>query len=436
MIRALLHFFRLEYIRHFMTLFSSSLLGQGLALAVAPILSRLYTPEDFGLAALYLSLFSVMSVIATAKYEQAIMLPREKEAAIHLFRLVILLASGISLLFALPLIVFNTQLAHLLGNAAIRPWLPVLPLSLLIHAALQAATFYANRNKAFVPMARTSLLHQLSASATKVGGGFLQWPANGLIVGQIAGQLAGMIHILSHSARQISRQKLAFSMAQIREQARRYSQYPRFNMLLSLTNNLSGSLPVFLFTMGFSAEVAGLYAFGYTFVFRPLGLFSQSTQQVLSQKMIETHHRGAPIYPALVTMVKRFAALGIIPLILFTIWAPAIFSVVFSDAYEMAGRYLQIMSPWLFMVFLTSPLTFIHELFFRQKTAMIIDIAYLFLRLLSLLAGIWLQDVMLALLLFSATGTVMVGYKLWWYLHLARTAMIKIKGAKQVNGDN
>ncbi len=420
MIRALLHFLRLEYIRHFMTLFSSSVAGQAVALAVAPILSRLYSPADFGLAALYLSLFSIVSVLATAKYEQAIMLPKDKESAVHLFRLVILLCGLISITLVLPLLLFNTQLALLLGNAAIAPWLPVLPLSLMIHALLQASTFYANRTKAFKPMARSTLTQQLSASGAKVGAGYFALPCNGLIAGQIAGQLLGMLTILRHTIQETAWRRLRSRLSDIKRAAITYSQYPRFNMLLSLTNNLSGSLPIFLFTAGFSAEVAGLYAFGYTFVFRPLGLFSQSTQQVLSQKMIEAHHQGIAIYPRLRKMVTGLALLGLAPVIVLAIWAPAIFSFVFSETYGTAGRYLQIMSPWLFMVFLCSPLTFIHELFFRQKTAMMIDIVYLTLRFLALATGIWLQDVFIALALFSAIGTLVVGYKLWWYLSLAR----------------
>lgn len=420
MIRALLHFLRLEYIRHFMTLFSSSVAGQALALAVAPILSRLYSPADFGLAALYLSLFSITSVLATAKYEQAIMLPRDKESAIHLFRLVILLCGLTCIVLVLPLGLFNHRLAHLLGNAAIAPWLPFLPLSLMIHALLQASTFYANRSKAFKPMARSTLTQQISASGAKVGAGYFALPFNGLIAGQIAGQLLGMMTILRHALRETGWRRLRSKASDIKRVAVTYNQYPRFNMMLSLTNNLSGSLPIFLFTAGFSAEVAGLYAFAYTFVFRPLGLFSQSTQQVLSQKMIEAHHQGTAIYPRLRKMVTGLALLGLLPMIILATWAPAIFSFVFSEAYGTAGQYLQIMSPWLFMVFLCSPLTFIHELFFRQKTAMIIDIVYLILRFLALATGIWLQDAIIALALFSATGTLVVGYKLWWYLRLAR----------------
>lgn len=420
MIRSFLNFFRLEYIRHFLTLFSSSVLGQLLTLALAPILSRIYSPEDFGLAALYLALLGILAVISTGKYEQAIMLPRDENAAIHIFRLVLLLAMVISTFFAIVIVLFNSTITSLFGNPALRVWLYLLPVSLILNAAQQASIYYANRTKQFGRIAKTTIMQHTTTNLAKLGSGILQKSLNGLIIGQLAGHFISMVFVFQGTLKQIGKFNLAYSWLAIKREAVTYAQYPRFNMLLSLTNNLSGSLPVFIFTWGFSPEVAGLYAFAYAFVFRPLSMFSQSTQQVLSQKMIERHHQGLNIYPSLLKMVKRFLAAGVIPFILATIWAPEIFGFVFSASYKSSGQYLQILSPWLFMVFLTSPLTFLHELLFRQKTAMYIDMVYLVLRFLALMTGVWLKDIMTGLILYAAVSTLVVGYKLFWYLQLAR----------------
>lgn len=420
MTRSLLHLFRLEHIRHFMTLFSSSVLGQLLTLALAPVLSRMFLPNDFGLAALYLGILSIIGVLSTGKYEQAIMLPKEDTAAVHIFRLVLLLAGAASVISLMIVLIFNKHIAAAFGNPLISLWLYLLPLSLLIHAAHQGALFYSNRTKKFNRIAKTTLIQQVATNGIKVGAGALQFSLNGLIIGQIAGHFLSMLYVLVNAIKQIRNLNVSFSLSAMKQQAKIFEQYPRFNMLLSLTNNISGSLPIFLFTRGFSAEAAGLYAFGYAFVFRPLSLFSQSTQQVLSQKMIENHHHGKAIYPTLRKLVSRLLLAGLLPFTLVTIWAPDIFAFVFSEAYRQAGEYLQILSPWLFMVFLTSPLTFLHELYFKQKTAMIIDIVYLILRFFALMTGIWLNDITMALVLFSGSGALVIGYKLLWYMQLAR----------------
>lgn len=415
---------RQEGIQNFLKLFSSSLVAQGLSLALSPLFARLFSPDDFGLMALYLGIFSVVSVLSTAKYEQAIMLPRSDQAARSLFWLVLMITLGVSLLVLLLTGLAGGFFTRLSGNAGLRPWLWFLPLSLVLHGLFQGATYYANRNKQFGIIAGSTLTHYSVLNGVRVLTGLLRAPFNGLLAAQIVAQAGSTLYMLARMGKKLIKLDAALSMERIREQAVIYSGYPRFNLLLNFTNNLSGALPIFMFTKGFSAEIAGLYAFGYTFIFRPLSMFSQSTLQVLSQKIIADHNEGKYVYPSLKKLVMRFFWLGIGPFILLAIFAPALFRLVFTEEYMMAGRFLQIFSPWLFMVFLTSPLSFIPELFFRQKKAMVIDLIYLVLRFFALAAGIWKQDLWLSLGLFSAVSFGVVTYNLLWYLSLAKKQRI------------
>ena len=409
-----------DIIRNFLKLLSATIVAQGLSFALSPLFSRLYTPEEFGLVALYMSLLSILSVLATAKYEQAIMLPREDGAAINLLGLVLLITAAVSVFCLMVVVFFNSFLARVSGNPDIGPWLYWLPLSLLLHGLFQGATFFSNRKKLFGIMASGTVVQYGFLNGVRLAAGLLRTPFNGLIAGQLAAQISGTAFMLARTQKKLRTLYHQISWNEIRQQGSIYSGYPRYNMMLNFTNNLSGSLPVFMFTWGFSAEAAGLYAFGYTFVFRPLSLFSQSTQQVLSQKIIEDFHQGKWVYPALKKLVLRFFLLGIIPFMLLALLGPWLFGVIFSEAYARAGSMLQVLTPWLFLVFLTSPLSFIPELFFRQKKAMIIDMIYLVLRFFALGAGIWHDSIWLALGLFSAVSTAVVLYNLLWYLHLAR----------------
>ena len=425
-----------------MKLFSGNMIAQGMSLLLAPVLSRLYSPDDFGLVALYLSIFSIMSVVSTAKYEQAIMLPKSNRDAITIVWLVLGITIVVALITLITTVLFNRPLATMTGNPALAPWLYFLPLSLLLHGIHQSATFYANRNKHFGLIARSTIWQYSLLNVTRLVAAWLKAAFNGLIAGQIMAQLTAAIYMTagvwkhlrdsltksgssltpdpSEKTSTADHNRIIPNRSSILKQAKHYSGYPKFNLPLNFTNNLSGSLPIFMLTWGFSPAIAGLYAFGYTFVFRPIGLFSQSTLQVLSQKVIEDHHHKKHIYPSLKRLVWRFFLLAIIPVLALAIWAPTLFSVIFSDEYAMAGTILQYLSPYLLMVFITSPLSFIPELFFRQKKAMIIDIIYLLLRFLALGAGIAANNLTLAIALFSLCSTLVVGYNLFWYLSLAK----------------
>lgn len=419
-----------------MKLFTGSMMAQALSLVLAPILARLYSPEDFGLVALYLGILNILSVLSTAKYEQAIMLPMKQKDALYLVYLVWGISAIVALMVLMAAILCNTSLSQLTGNPNIGPWLYFLPLSILFHGAFQSATYFANRNKRFGLMAKATIAHYTILNATRVIAGWARSGFNGLIGGQIVAQATSAIYTFAgvwplmqaaHKAtpageEQVNLTKVSLCqwIHNILKQARIYIGYPKYNMPLNLTNTISGSLPVFLFTWGFSPAIAGLYIFAFSFVFRPIGLFSQSTTQVLSQKIIEKHHQHQPIYPAIRNMAVRLFVLFILPAIMMAVWAPKLFGILFTEEYVMAGTMLQYMSPYLLMVFITSPLSFIPELLFKQKRAMVLEILHLFLRILALGTGIIYKDYLLALGLYSLVGFLLVGYCLYWYLQIAK----------------
>ena len=78
-------------VRNFAKLFSASVVAQVIGLLVYPILSRMYSPEDFGLLNLFLSIGGVITLLSTAEYYNAIVLPKEEEEGITVVRICIYL---------------------------------------------------------------------------------------------------------------------------------------------------------------------------------------------------------------------------------------------------------------------------------------------------------------------------------------------------------
>jgi O-antigen/teichoic acid export membrane protein len=411
---------RQAHVVNFFKLFSSLFLGQGLAFLLSPVLSRLYSPDDFGLVALYLAVAGIMSLIATGKYEQAIMLPKKEVEAVSLMALVGFLSVIFAVISLVIIVFFHSKLVLLSDNPSLAPWLYFLPLSVLIHAIYQSFTYYANRRKLFGHMARVTLIQYILLNVSRVGIGFSPVTINGLIVAQILAPAVALYYLIKKILPEIKPYFTNISLSLISQQSRIYLQYPSYNLIQSLTNTIAGSLPIFMFASGFSSAVVGLYAFGYSFVFRPISLFSQSALQVLSQKIIEDYHHKKAIYPSLKKLVGRLIMIAIVPLGLLASFAPTIFSVVFSSEWEMSGTIMQILTPWLFAVFLASPLSFLPELFFQQKKAMILDLISLFLRFAALSVGIHFESLMISLALFSGVSCLMVLYFLLWYLRMAK----------------
>jgi O-antigen/teichoic acid export membrane protein len=408
-----------EFVRNAFTLISGTSFAQGIAFAVYLVLPAIYTPEDFGLLALYMSILSITMIISTGKYELAIMLPADEEHAKRLLELCLLISAIISILLLLTILLFKRPFALLLGNASIAPWLYFIPLSTFMVGCFQAFRYFNNRQKKYGTITAANVGQSFTNSFVKLGMGPLVPGPAGLVTGTLIGQLTGFIIFLGRSIKSGSMVFLRPDFSAMKALAREYSLFPRFNMLQGLINNFSGALPIFVFTSYFSATVAGYFSLGYTIIYRPMNLVVSAFFQVLFQNIMDKHKAGKRIYSDIRKFLVRMTQLVIIPFIILLFLAPVIFR-IFPEDWEEAGRYTQVLVPWLFMASLTMPLSFIPDMYKRQKTAFIIDLVKFVLRAGALTAGVLKQDVYLSLILFSGVSTIGILYSLVWYLSLVK----------------
>src|SRR6478752_7286707 len=98
---------RSGYSKNIITLVTGTTLAQAIPIAISPILTRLYTPEDFGVFAIYFSASTVLAVFATGKYEMAITLPEDREQSRHLVQLSVLIAAILSLFLLVVVLLFK-----------------------------------------------------------------------------------------------------------------------------------------------------------------------------------------------------------------------------------------------------------------------------------------------------------------------------------------
>lgn len=88
--------------------------AQAIPIAITPILTRIYTPEDFGIFAIFIALVTIFGSISSARYELAVMLPKKDEDAINILALGFIIIILISLVLLLITIFFNDYLVSLL----------------------------------------------------------------------------------------------------------------------------------------------------------------------------------------------------------------------------------------------------------------------------------------------------------------------------------
>jgi O-antigen/teichoic acid export membrane protein len=411
-----------EFLRNVLTLVSANTIAQAIAISIYFILTRIYTREEHGLFALFMSIISITAIISTGKYEMAIILPKDERKSLGLLKLSIIISFVFSVFLLLIIVPFRSAFAQWLGNSKIQNWLILVPFSTLLIGFFQAVSVYLNRKKRYKRLALGNLSQSLTNSVVKISSSNYIPSGGGLIGGAVFGQLVGAIYYLFHLEKEEKQIVSEISRKELVSLAREYKLFPKFNLIHYVVNNFSSALPIFFFSSAFSTAQAGLYSVAFMMVNRPMNLLTSSFFQVFSQHTIEKHNKQLPIYGDVKKMVSRLFLIAIVPFLIAAIAGPRIFGFAFGDVWAEAGKYMQYLLPWLFVVFLSSSLSFLSDMLGRQQTAMWIDILKFILRALVLYIGIKMDSITLSIKLFSGISFVMVLVSLFWYLTLARKA--------------
>ncbi len=409
-----------DFFKNIATLISGTTLAQAFSVIIYIFLSKIYSDEDFGVFGLYMNILSITVIFSTAKYEVAILLPKNDRDSVNLLGLSGLISVGVSLILVVLVVIFNSKVCQWFANEDIRTWLYFIPLSTLLVGLFTSFRNYSNREKRYKLIAGANIGQSLSNSLLKLGMGLVIAGAAGLISGVVFGQLIGfLIFFAVHAG--INRKKLGWlKFSEMKRLGKQYNLFPKYNMWQGLINNFSGALPVFIFSSYFSMAIAGLFTFGYMIIYRPVSLIANAFYQVMFQRFVEKKHQEALILPEVMHFIKRAIQVLLVPFILMGVFAPEIFGFIFDEDWIEAGRYAQIILPWIFMVGLVMPLSFIPDLYKKQRTAMIIDGVRLMTRLGGLITGVILENVYIGLALYSGFSALLIGYSLFWYIRLVK----------------
>ena len=389
------------YARNVLTLMTGTSLAQAIPIAISPILTRLYSPEEFGLFALYMAVAMIASVLVTGRYELAILLPRQDRDALHITALAMVLSMLISAVLLLIVLFFSQSMAALLGDAALAPWLYWVPASTLLLGVYQSLNYWSNRKAQYKRLAISRTVQSTSVALAQMGGGYGGRGVAGLVGGQVAGQVLAtsvLAYLIWHEDfRQIRSLKLARGLAL----AKKYINFPKYLIIAHGFNTASGQMPVLLLSALFSTTVAGFFTLTQRVMVAPMSLVAGALGDVFRQEASQAYmHQGncEEIYKK---TFKRLLLISVVPFAFFFLVAPELFSLIFGAQWRVAGEYGRILTPKFFFDFVVGPLSAMFMIAEKQRLDLIWQIGLVSAAASSIYIGYWLSDMKLALLIYS-----------------------------------
>ncbi|MFL9627876.1 lipopolysaccharide biosynthesis protein [Aeromonas jandaei] len=396
-----------KYARNVITLMSGTGLAQAIPIAISPILTRLYSPEEFGMFALYLAMAAILSVGATGRYELAILLPKKDSDAMNILALSVFLSFIVSLLFLVVIFAFNYEMTSFLNTPEISAWLYWVPASTLLMGIYQSLNYWSNRKSHYKRLAISRSIQSGASAVTQLGAGYIGASIGGLIGSQLVGQVVSSA-VLSQQI--VHEDKLYFRKIRKKRMllmARRYQNFPRFLILAHGFNTASAQIPVMFLTVFFSTSIAGFYMLTQRVMGVPTTLIASAIGDVFRQEATHAYIHSGNCRDIYISTFKMLLFLSLPPSLVFIFIAPDLFAFAFGDTWRDAGIYAQILTPVFFLRFVTTPLSNMFMIAEKQKLDLVWQIGLLSMTFFSLLIGKYAASAYLAIILFATSYSAM-----------------------------
>lgn len=399
--------------RNVSVLVSGTVMAQAVTVLAAPLLTRLYSPHAFGLLGIFIALLMLLTVVMSLRYEQAIPLPEDDREAGALLLLSLGLSLLMAVLVAVPLLWFGEDLARLLNAPELATYFYLVPLGGLLAGGYNILQSWAVRTREFGALAATRLSQSLTCAAIQAGASMLGPGA--LLIGQTAGGGMGLGSLGWRTVRPRLGLLASIRRKDIAAVARRYRRFPMVASWAALFNTIGSQLPPLLFAALFDPIVAGMYSLANRVLSMPMLVLGKSVANVFLSGAAQAWRDGR--FGTRVAEVHgRLAQIGMPPALTLALAGPQLFAWIFGEEWREAGVIAQWLSPWLYLVFVTSPLSAAFDVLGRQVAGLNFQLLLLGMRASAIAYGAWQKDATLAIVLFALASAVCWSVQLLWIL--------------------
>lgn len=407
---------RSPIVKEMATLLSGNMLAQLIGLAAYFALTRIFSPDDFGLYNIFYSYIEVLIILSTCKYELAIVIADSDREVAATARFTLRLNALVScLLLTIALLLWIT--GSLPSHFATLGWMVLLiPPMVFFCGTSRVYGFLFNRAHRYPIMALGETVNAAAGAVIKILLGLLGVLQAGLPVGTVLGRaLANLVYRLNlrHALLPATRQ-------QCLDAARKHRNFPLYVGSKDFINSLSSNLPFLWLAMYFDRAEVGLFGLALAFTFRPVNMLNTAFEKVLyarSAEAVRNRQRFGTTIGRFLLVVNAFA----IPAMLMA-WhfAEPVFVFCFGQAWQGCGVYVQALLPWLWVSLNSTSLMFISNVFGTQRTEFFFYLALLLLRVVAIAVGIRAGSFLLAVRLYAAAGMLVAASLLVWYLWQVR----------------
>ncbi|MDQ1253300.1 MAG: hypothetical protein QG646_2455 [Euryarchaeota archaeon] len=410
-----------NFVANVLKLVSGSVAAQILSILLVPLITRIYSPHDLGIFQIFLSISGIIIIFSTFSYQFAIMLPKKEEDSANIAFLCAILVTLVSLLTVLLVLLLPENIERLLNAPGISKYLIYIPVITFFNGIFFAQNYWLSRKTRFGVIAGSRVVNSISTRIFQLAVPIISSVSPlGLIVGYVAGYGCADLFMLKGVKEDLKVFKKV-SLKRMKEMAIEYKNFPLFSSWSTLANTISPQVPTFLLAYYYNTTVVGYFSLANQVVNLPMGLLGAAIEQVFFQKVSEAKNGKNPgqIKAIVEEVYKKLIVIGIFPMMLLLILGEEIFTFAFGNNWHVSGVYIKILIPWIFLVFLSLPISALYMIYDKQRVWFAFSMILLVSRVVALVIGGTYGGPEFALGLFSFTGIIFWLWNNAYLLHLA-----------------
>jgi O-antigen/teichoic acid export membrane protein len=359
--------------------------AQVIAIALSPILTRIYKPGDFGVLQVFISLLGLAVVVSSGRYELAVLLPEDEQTSIDVLAVAIGCVCATTGVVAGVAIFCHYRWVLPASVSVLNAYMWLLPISVFGGGLYQVLSYWAMRRNSYSQIATSKLAQATGQVTTQIVIGVGYHGPLGLLAGDAVGRVMGSGRFIRDLWRDYSDRLRSIRISSMRRVAVRYRDFPLFSLWGSLINSSGLALPSLFLAQYYGAQGTGWFALVNRVFGVPAALIGLSISQVYASKaaalsMSDPKH----LMHIFLKTTRHMLLLGLPPCVLLTIFAPVLFQFVFGLAWREAGEYARYLILMFLASFINSPVQMTLNILERQHSQLAWDICRLALTVIAI----------------------------------------------------
>lgn len=400
-----------DFFKNVLTLMTGTAIAQIITVTTIPILSRLFTPEEFGVFAVFLSLTSLITSISAGRYELAIMLPKKNINAYHVLIISIWFVFISTIISFIILFVFFKPISELFEFENYRYFVFLVPISIFFQGTYKVFNNWFSRFKNFKDISFSKVVKTFTGTGSKISLSYINFGALGLAIGDTTSHFfASLFLLIKNKKSQTADYKIDAKL--LKQELKEYKDFPLFSMPMAFLNSVSTNVLVYFLTIAFNSTIVGLYSQANKVINFPLTFLSNSFTSVFYQK-ITTTNKKIQLYMYSYLSSFFIATIILLPIVFF---GEQLFCFVLGNKWEYSGHIAKLLVPLAVAGFATRNTSSIFLYLNLQRLTLIWQVIYLTVAvsIFYFFKGKELEEILLIFSFWGAfmyIGLAFVGYK-------------------------